>query len=298
MDSEQWKRVEELFHRVVALSPEERLTHLEQISASDPQLRREVETLLERADRNETFLDSSPLGTEFWQPQAKSPELKRGDRIHGFEILGLVGRGGMGDVYRALDSRLNREIALKVRCSTQDPRRFEQEARALAALRHPNVVPIYEFDHEEGIWFLVEELVEGTSLEDLLRKGPVPLERCLQLGAQIAAGLAAAHPISILHRDLKPANVMLTADGDAKILDFGLAKSAVSEEETTVDLTREGTIVGTAAYMSPEQASGKQLDTRSDIFSFGSSLYEMITGPPFYRVFRNAINCSRSRAVN
>ncbi|MBV8570705.1 MAG: serine/threonine-protein kinase [Acidobacteriaceae bacterium] len=227
--------------------------------------------------------DSSPVPSNLAstrsdpETQTRVATFKAGHKISRFEILQLLGSGGMGEVYRARDTRLMREVAIKVLAPGQDQRRFEQEAHAVAALKHPNIVAIYEYGNEDGFSFLVEEFVEGGSLEQLLRAGPLPLKECLRLAVEIACGLAAAHRAGIIHRDLKPGNIMLTPERHVRLVDFGLAKRAHSEDES-LSLTTHGAIAGTAAYMSPEQAEGKRLDARSDIFSFGTVLYEMTTG--------------------
>ena len=205
-----------------------------------------------------------------------------------YEILAKLGEGGMGVLYRARDTHLDRLVALKILPADKvaDPerrRRFVQEARAASALNHPHIVTVYDIDEADGVHFIAMEHVEGTTLADRIGRRGLPLQDALKQAAQIADALAQAHAKGIVHRDLKPANVMVTADGVTKVLDFGLAKlveTEVSEEETT-DLkpaTDEGMVVGTAAYMSPEQAQGRRVDARSDIFSFGSVLYEMVTG--------------------
>jgi Tol biopolymer transport system component/serine/threonine protein kinase len=220
--------------------------------------------------------------------------LAAGDRLGPYEILGPLGAGGMGEVYRARDPRLNREVAVKVLRDDRlaDParrQRFLQEARAASALNHPNIVTIHDIGVEGDTVFLVMELIDGKSLDRLIPAGGFRVSEILRIGAQIAGGFATAHAASIVHRDLKPANIMLTSDGLVKVLDFGLAKLAQSPAsagdagETAAGFTREGTILGTPAYMSPEQAEGKPLDPRSDIFSFGAVLYEMATGRRAFR---------------
>lgn len=192
--------------------------------------------------------------------------LSAGDRLGPYEILALVGAGGMGEVYRALDPRLGREVAIKFLHAKYSDR-LESEARAIAALNHPHICAI----HDIGPDYLVMEYVQGTAL-----KGPLPPAEAVRLGAQIAQALEAAHARGITHRDLKPANILVTASG-VKLLDFGLAKLTVPEDS---DATRTiaGTVMGTADYMSPEQAQGQSTDSRSDIFSFGVVLYEMLSG--------------------
>ena len=216
--------------------------------------------------------------------------LAAGTRLGPYEILSALGTGGMGEVYRARDARLGRDVALKVlpEALAQDRdrlSRFEREARAASALNHPNIVTIYDVGREGEAAHLAMELVDGRTLRELVVSGPMPLRRILSIGAQIADGLARAHAAGIVHRDLKPENVMVSKDGFVKILDFGLAK-LVEPESGEVSVmptvaateTRPGTVMGTVAYMSPEQASGETIDFRSDQFSLGSIVYEMVTG--------------------
>ena len=223
-----------------------------------------------------------------------------------YEILAKLGAGGMGEVYRARDTRLKREVALKVLPSkwTRDidrKRRFEQEARAASALNHSNIVTIYDIDEIEGVNVIAMEYVTGKALDHLIPRQGLPLQHALKYGIEIAAALAAAHAAGIVHRDLKPSNVMVSDTGQVKVLDFGLAKLTeqvtAGEDEPTVTLrpeTEEGAIIGTVSYMSPEQAEGKPVDARSDIFSFGSMLYEMVTGQ---RAFRGATKISTLAAI-
>jgi Tol biopolymer transport system component len=223
--------------------------------------------------------------------------LASGARLGAYEILGPLGAGGMGEVYRARDTRLGREVAIKVLPAdvAADPdrlARFEREAKAVSALNHPNIVTLHEVGTSEAGPYLVLERVEGQSLRSLIGAGPLPIRKLLDLGAQIAAGLAKAHAAGIVHRDLKPDNVMVTSDGFAKILDFGLARLVWPDEglgdsvdtATFVKQTESGVILGTLGYLSPEQASGKPADYRADQFAFGALLYEMATGTrPFKR---------------
>jgi eukaryotic-like serine/threonine-protein kinase len=212
--------------------------------------------------------------------------IEAGNRIGPYEIVGVVGAGGMGVVYRARDTRLGRDVALKVlppECGADADRlrRFEQEARAAGSLNHPNVLTVHDFGTHEGAPFLVTELLEGQTLRERLREGLVPVRKALDWGAQIARGLAAAHDKGIVHRDLKPDNLFVTRDGRVKILDFGLARALGGEAsgtESTLAATAPGAVLGTAGYMSPEQVRGKPTDARADIFSFGAVLYEMLTG--------------------
>ena len=221
--------------------------------------------------------------------------LEAGSRLGPYEILAPLGAGGMGEVYRARDAKLGREIAVKVLPAglSADPgrrHRFEQEARAASALNHPAIVTIYDIDSADGVTYIAMELVEGRTLRDLLAEQPIPIRKLLEIGAQAAEGLAKAHAAGIVHRDLKPENLMITKDGFVKILDFGLAKlvEAVSEQASALPTavappTEPGTVLGTVGYMSPEQASGQALDFRSDQFSLGAILYEMATGARAFR---------------
>ena len=212
-----------------------------------------------------------------------------------YSIVCKIGAGGMGEVYRARDTRLNREVAIKLlpAAFARDAdrlRRFEQEARATSALNHPNILTIYDIGTHEGAPFIVAELLEGEELRELLNDGPLPTRKALDYAQQVALGLAAAHEKAIVHRDLKPENLFVTHDGRVKILDFGLAKlkpqrnEVVSSEiETQRQITDPGTVMGTVGYMSPEQVRGQDADHRSDIFSFGSILYEMLSGQRAFR---------------
>ncbi len=231
-----------------------------------------------------------------------------GTTISHYKVLEKIGQGGMGEVYRAEDTNLSREVAIKVLPEqfTQDPQRlarFEREAKLLASLNHPNIAAIHSFEHADDVHFLVLELVPGETLQERVAKGPVPVEEALEVCRQIAEGVEAAHEKGVIHRDLKPANVKVTPEGRVKILDFGLAKAF--EAETTVtdisqsptlteEMTRAGVILGTAAYMSPEQAKGKPVDKRTDIFAFGCVLYELLTGK---RVFEGETAAETIAAV-
>src|SRR6202167_2627957 len=209
-------------------------------------------------------------------------ELTAGTKLDGYEVLGLLGAGGMGEVYRARDSVLKREVAIKVLppVVSRDPdrlRRFEQEAEAAAALNHPNILAVYQLGTFEGAPYLVSELLEGHTLREVLQRGPIPVRKAIDYGVQIARGLAAAHDKGIVHRDLKPDNLFVTKDGRVKILDFGLAKLMQSKESVAnvaPTLTLPGVAMGTIGYMAPEQVRGLATDQRSDIFAFGAILCE------------------------
>src|SRR5213594_917095 len=214
-----------------------------------------------------------------------------GTKLGRYEIRSKIGEGGMGEVYRARDDKLNRDVAIKVLPASfsQDAdrlRRFEQEAQAASSLNHPNILAVYDVGTHDGAPYVVSELLEGETLRDRLLGPPIPQRKTVDYAAQIARGLAAAHARNIVHRDLKPENIFLASDGQVKILDFGLAKliEPVSASQILTDLptrklnTTPGTVLGTLGYMSPEQVDGKSVDYRSDIFSFGVVLYEMLAG--------------------
>ncbi len=225
--------------------------------------------------------------------------LKIGIQLGTYKIVGPLGAGGMGEVYRATDTTLDREVALKLLpdMMARDPElvaRFEREAKLLASLNHPQIAAIYGFEQAEGKRFLVLEIVEGPTLAERIAAGPLMVEESLDIARQMAEALEAAHDKGIIHRDLKPANVKITPEGQVKVLDFGLAKALAEEDSDTEmnpgasptitqDFTRPGVILGTAAYMSPEQARGRPVDKRSDIWSFGCVLYECLTGESMFR---------------
>jgi serine/threonine-protein kinase len=219
-----------------------------------------------------------------------------GRKISHYSVTAKLGEGGMGEVYLATDSRLGRNVALKVlpevfASDAERMARFEREAQLLASLNHPNIASIYGLEEAEGVRCLVLELVEGPTLAERIAQGPIPLDEALPIARQVAEALEAAHERGVIHRDLKPGNIKVTADGTVKVLDFGLAK-AFQGEETEQDIahsptmtamaTQAGIILGTAAYMSPEQAKGKPVDQRGDVWAFGVVLFEMLTGKQLY----------------
>jgi serine/threonine protein kinase len=213
--------------------------------------------------------------------------LQTGTRLGPYEVVGAIGEGGMGEVYRAKDTRLGREVALKVlpAALAEDPgrrARFEREAQTVATLSHPNIVSLFDTGTHDGRLFVVMELLEGETLRDRLAKGSLPIRKAVETAMQIARGLSAAHEKGLVHRDLKPANIFLVGDGQVKILDFGLARQAalsdISETRTTDAMTDPGTVMGTIGYMAPEQVRGENVDARCDLFAFGAVLYEMLSG--------------------
>jgi serine/threonine protein kinase len=218
-----------------------------------------------------------------------------GRTIGHYEIIAKIGEGGMGAVYKARDIHLDRSVALKMLpgewvANAERKRRFVLEAKAASALNHPNIITIYDIDVADGVDFIAMEYVAGQTLADVIPSGGMAPARAIQFGAQIADALATAHQSGIVHRDLKPSNIMVTAQGRVKVLDFGLAKliepgsGAGAPTQTAAIYTREGTILGTASYMAPEQAEGRTIDQRADVFSFGAVLYEMLSGvQPFRR---------------
>jgi Tol biopolymer transport system component/predicted Ser/Thr protein kinase len=266
---ERWQQVEEIFHEALQRDPGEREGFLRQACRDDSGLRREVASLL--ANHSAGQRSQSWMAGAAAQLVSSSSTLQPGQSLGPYRIVSLLAAGGMGEVYRATDTRLNREVAVKV-SAAQFSERFAQEASVIASLNHPHICRLYDV----GPNYLVMELVEGTPL-----RGPLPLKQALDYAGQILDALDAAHRKGIVHRDLKPANILVTKQG-IKLLDFGLAKRSGPLQESdatlTAALTSKGQILGTLQYMSPEQLQGKEADARSDLFSFGCVLYEMLTG--------------------
>jgi len=290
-----WERVRELFHHALALPAEDRAGFLHREADLDEATRREIESLLAAHGDADRFLSDSPAARSVSDEDllAGIGSLQPGTRIGAFEILGLLGAGGMGEVHRARDTRLDREVAIKVlaRDLADDPGgrdRFEREARAISRLTHPHICTLYDVGSAEidgrSAPFLVMELLDGETLADRLRRGSLPLGQAIETAIEILDALGAAHALGIIHRDLKPANIMLTKSG-VKLLDFGLARltpARVAGQNTggsAADvLTAPGIVFGTMPYMAPEQLRGADADVRTDLFAFGAVFYEMLTG--------------------
>jgi serine/threonine protein kinase len=292
MTPERWERIQELYHAVGACAEADRAQFLADACGGDIALEREVQALLDQPVSTGSFVGFLGGPAQERVSDVATNDLT-GRQLGSYRVLSLLGRGGMGEVYRAHDRKLGRDVAIKVLPSmfTADHgrlARFESEARMLAAVNHPHIGAIYGLEDVGGMPALVLELVDGETLADRLRRGPIPPRDAVTIARQIADALDAAHRKGIVHRDLKPANIKVTPDGLVKVLDFGLAKALASEVTSTqnvsqapttaIDGTRVGMILGTAAYMSPEQARGLPVDTRVDIWAFGCVLYEMLTG--------------------
>src|SRR5213596_2247441 len=296
MKAERWKQVNDLFQSVLEREPGERAAFLDAACHGDEGLRREVDSLLTSYERAENFIELPAFQV--------APELVTNDRsgalvgkvIGHYRIESLIGVGGMGDVYLARDEQLGRKVALKLlpdSLTTDETQlsRFKNEARSASALNHPNILTVYEIGTEGNRRFIATEFIEGITLRASLTRGRINPNAALEIAVQVASALAAAHEAGVVHRDIKPENIMLRPDGYAKVLDFGIAKlteqSLASNDhtgETTAALqTRQGLVLGTARYMSPEQARGEKLDARSDIWSLGVVLYEMVGGSPPFR---------------
>jgi serine/threonine protein kinase len=295
MNPERWAQVRDLLTSAMELEPTERVAFLDRHCSSDHALRQELEKLLDLDDElPSSFLGSAALAhaaSEFISKDSQGSVVP-GTMLGPYEVQALLGAGGMGEVYRARDTRLDRTVAVKVLPGTMSPdplrrQRFEREARAISALQHPNICTLHDVGQQGTSQFLVMEYLEGETLAERLMKGRLPLDLTLRYATEVADALEAAHRRGIVHRDLKPGNIFLTTHGEAKVLDFGLAKledarpPANSLTTLTSDpraLTTPGVAMGTVAYMSPEQARGEELDARTDIFSLGAVLYEMATG--------------------
>ena len=286
MTPERWQQVERLYHQALEREASQRAAFLTQACRGDDELRGEVESLLAQED-GASLLEKPALEVAAKALGGDGGPSLLGRQIGGYQVISLLGAGGMGEVYEARDGKLGRKVAIKILPASfandaERLARFQREARMLAALNHPNIATIYGLEESDGVHYLVMELVPGENLAQRVSKGALPVEEALKVAGQIAEGLEAAHEKGVIHRDLKPANVKVTPEGRVKVLDFGLAKAFAGEGE--VDLSRAptlseaGRILGTPSYMSPEQARGLPVDKRTDIWAFGCVLYEMLTG--------------------
>jgi eukaryotic-like serine/threonine-protein kinase len=284
---ERWRRIEDLYGGALACTPDERTAFLQE-HCTDPDLRREVHSLLQADQLAGHFLTSGQLAAHISEMAAGAQPTLAGRSLAQYEDLSPIGSGATGDIYRAHDSRLGRDVALKVLHPqfTHDPAslsRFVREARAASALNHPNILTVYEVGQVDGTHFIATELIEGRSLRARLAAGRLEVHEALDVSIQCAAALEAGHRAGIMHRDVKPENIMLRADGLVKMVDFGLARAAADAYGDVIAArTLPGIIMGTPRYMSPEQARGEPLDPRTDIFSLGAVLYEMLVGQPCF----------------
>jgi eukaryotic-like serine/threonine-protein kinase len=296
MNPERWKQIDELLSATLDLDEEKRAAFLDQACDGDTELKKEVESLLASEVKEPADIEGYPIELAADLLEAHPRVFTSGNLIGPYKILSLLGSGGMGEVYRASDPRIGRDVAVKILGPrfSQDPdrvRRFEQEARAAGALSHPNIVALFDAGMDNGSPYLVSELLRGEILQQKLNRHPLPIRKAVEYAHQIAKGLSAAHEKGIVHRDLKPGNIFITTEGRVKILDFGLAKlthpdlsaSEFPMQEKIEQITETGMVMGTVVYMSPEQVSGKKVDHRSDIFAFGAVFYEMLYGKRPFR---------------
>ena len=289
MTPERWQRVKEIFNSALQYESAERSRFLSQACGEDQELRREVESLIRAHEEDGSFIDSPAYEVAADLLTDEQNELAIGQTFGHYEILSQLGKGGMGEVYLAQDTRLGRNVAVKLLPAifTKDQgrlHRFEQEARAASSLNHPNILTIYEIGQTNGLHFIATEFIEGETLRRRMAHAPLKINEVLNVAEQVASALVAAHKAEIVHRDIKPENIMVRTDGIVKVLDFGLAKLAKQQtsrpDATTRALvkTDAGVVLGTSVYMSPEQARGLEVDARTDIWSLGVVLYEMLAG--------------------
>src|SRR5256886_3045614 len=291
MKPERWQQINDLFQSAVERPPQERTAFLEEACHGDERLRREVESLIACDERAENFIESPALEVALELLTNDRTGAMVGESIGHYRIESLIGAGGMGEVYLARDERLGRKVALKLlpeRLTADETQlsRFKTEARAASALNHPNILTVYEIGTEGNRQFIATEFIEGATLRASLARGRINPHAALEIAVQVASALAAAHEAGVVHRDIKPENIMLRPDGYAKVLDFGIAKLTEQRPSsdhyelgaTAVQQTQPGLVLGTGHYMSPEQARGQTVDARSDIWSLGVVLYEMVGG--------------------
>src|SRR5712692_134608 len=286
-----WQQIERMYHAALEREESQRAAYLHEVCAGDDDLRREVESLLAQEKRGDGFLESPAIEVAARAMAKDSGQLLKGRQLGSYKIVSLLGVGGMGEVYQARDSKLSRDVAIKVLPAafvhdSERLARFQREARMLAALNHPNIASIHGLEQSEGVLYLVMELLPGQTLAERANTSGLKVAEALKVAGQIAEALEAAHEKGVIHRDLKPANVKVTPEGRVKVLDFGLAKSleiagaapGASQSPTVAGLTQAGVVLGTPSYMSPEQARGKPVDRRADIWVFGCVLYETLAG--------------------
>lgn len=301
MSPSRWRLTEQIVQAALRLRPENRCSFLRQSCADDEPLYKEIESLLAWEQRAACFLETPADAanrdtTDCEGSQIARQEFSAGMNVGPYRVMSYLGGGGMGQVYRAMDTRLGRDVALKfisgqAANSPEALERFKRESRAASSLNHPNICTLYDIGEHQGRPFLVIELLDGQSLRERLSAGALPMVEAVNIAMQILAALDALHAKGIAHRDVKPANIFVTPRGQAKLVDLGLAKnlqwqppwsSEPSEQEGAAasdpTITRDGSILGTAAFMSPEQARGEEMDTRTDLFSLGATLYQMVTG--------------------
>ena len=287
MTPQRWQQLKQIFQSALERNPAERSAFLNQACAGDPALRSEVESLISSHDQAGNSIEA--MAVEAATEMLANNRVIVGKQIGHYKVISRIGHGGMGEVFLAQDTSLNRKVALKLLHSEftrneERLRRFRQEAQATSALNHPNILTIHEIGHENSLHFMATEYVDGETLRDKLSGTRMALGQVLDITVQVASALAAAHQAGIIHRDIKPENIMLRADGYVKVLDFGLAKlsdpkTAHSAVPTLVKVeTQPGVVMGTFSYMSPEQARGLAVDTRTDIWSLGVMIYEMAAG--------------------
>ena len=296
MNPEWWQKVKDVFEAALQHEPRERLRFLEQVCGDDVELLEEVASLLASYEQAGSFIAAGAIEDAANLLIDGASKLHRGRYISHFRLLSMLGKGGMGEVYLAADTRLGREVALKLLPAefardAERVKRFEREARIASALNHPNILTIYEIGREGEALFIATEFIKGLTLRQRLADGAIEPAEAVNIAVQMASALDAAHSAGIVHRDIKPENVMLRPDGIVKVLDFGLAKpvevasapSGYSSMATRDSYeTAPGALIGTFRYMSPEQARGQSVDHRSDLWSLGAVFYELLAGaPPF-----------------